>query len=886
MHLRTNPADVGQPVLLDDRHGPVAIYPIPYLEPDAVADELGCAERGHAAVVSAAMARVRADLAGRPNGTRSVAMAHVFATGGEPSESERDIVVGGLSTVPTSVFAGLDYAALGHLHGPQRLAEHVRYSGSPLPYSFSEERHRKSSWLVELGATGLERVDAVPTPVHRQLARLRGRLADLLADPGLARHEQSFLSITLTDPARPADAMRALRARFPYALLLAFEPDGQVDLGEEGYLHRLRGRTDLQIATGFVEFVRERAVDEWERTLLREAVHHANRERDAGRGLMRLHRLAVTAFGPFRDEQVVDFETLSATGLFLLTGDTGAGKTSVLDAVAYALYGRVAGSRASATRIRSDHADPDQPTTVTLELTLRGRRLRVIRAPEWHRRKVRGTGTTKQPTKVTLERFVDGQWELVSNRADEIGHELGELLGMNHQQFCQVVLLPQGDFAQFLRADAETRKRLLERLFGTERFSAVEGWLVERRRERGQALQHGEPRDRGNHRPARRGRPVTTIPRSPTSRPAVTAWAAATARLRRRGARRGGRHAGRCSRASHRSGPTTRRRACPRRAPRSADVADLTGGRARGRGPARRPGQARAGSRPAGRAGSPGCSLRSALPASARRPDALTRWPRSRRSGATPPAPRRPQPSPGSSDANPGAPVAAALERGRADVRAEIIRLEAMLGDEVRLVELSADLDAADVDVADLEADMASHDAWLTAAPARAAALHERRETLASLVRDLPAQRDEHAALGPSIEAARTRDRLVAELADAADRRRAAVDAAQHARQAWQDLRERRLAAMAGELAAGLVDGAPCPVCGGIEHPAPAASAAAAVEDAVRARTPRSTRSSAPSTRGTPPTSTTTRWPRRSRPPLLRRAEPTRPTHSRHGATP
>ena len=282
VHLRTDPADVGRPVLLDDRHGPVAIYPIPYLEPDVVADALGCDERGHAAVVSAAMARVRADLDRRPAGTRSVAMAHVFATGGEPSESERDIVVGGLSTVPTSVFASLDYAALGHLHGPQRLAEHVRYSGSPLPYSFSEHRHRKSSWLVELGATGLQRVEAVPTPVHRRLARLRGRLADLLADPRLARHEQSFLSITLTDPARPPDAMRALRSRFPHALLLAFEPDGRADLGEEGYLQRLRGRTDLQIATGFVEFVRERAVDEWERTLLREAVHHADRERDLG----------------------------------------------------------------------------------------------------------------------------------------------------------------------------------------------------------------------------------------------------------------------------------------------------------------------------------------------------------------------------------------------------------------------------------------------------------------------------------------------------------------------------------------------------------------------------------------------------------------------------
>jgi exonuclease SbcD len=258
----------------------VAIYPIPYLEPDVVSGDLECAGRGHAAVVTAAMDRVRADLATRPAGTRSVVLAHVFATGGEACGSERDITVGGLSTVPLSAFDGVDYAALGHLHGSQRLAENVRYSGSPLPYSFSEN-HVKSSLVVDLDDRGQVHVDRIDIPVHRPLARLRGTLQDLLTDPGLARHEGSFLSITLTDPVRPVDPMRAMRTRFPHVLTLAFEPEGRPALGEEGYLRRMRGRSDLQIATGFVEFVRERAVDEWERTLLREAVAHAHSHTEA-----------------------------------------------------------------------------------------------------------------------------------------------------------------------------------------------------------------------------------------------------------------------------------------------------------------------------------------------------------------------------------------------------------------------------------------------------------------------------------------------------------------------------------------------------------------------------------------------------------------------------
>jgi exonuclease SbcD len=268
IHLRTDPAGVGRPVLLDDDSGPVAVYAVPYLEPDAVRDELGCDERSHRAVLGAAMARVRADLAARA-GARSVVLAHAFVTGGEVSDSERDISVGGVGSVPAATFGGVDYAALGHLHGAQRLAEGVHYSGSPVAYSFSEEHHRKAVLLVELG-TGpgaAVAVEALPTPVDRPLARVSGRLDDLLtADrwEGLTGH---YLQVTLTDPVRPRDPMERLRARFPHVLVLGFAPEGADEGDDRSYAVRLRGRSDLEVAGDFVAHVRS-TPDEAETALL------------------------------------------------------------------------------------------------------------------------------------------------------------------------------------------------------------------------------------------------------------------------------------------------------------------------------------------------------------------------------------------------------------------------------------------------------------------------------------------------------------------------------------------------------------------------------------------------------------------------------------------
>ncbi len=282
IHLRTAVAGAHEPVLLDDPDGPVAVYAVPYLEPDAARGELGCDGRSHAAVLDAAMSRVRGDLAGR-QGVRSVVLAHAFVSGAQPSESERDISVGGVPSVPLSAFAGVDYAALGHLHGAQRLSDRVRYSGSPLPFSFSEEHHTKQVLLVELGrrAGSVPSITSVPTPVHRPLARLSGRLDDLLTAGRWATHESHFLQVTLTDPVRPREPMERLRRRFPHVLVLGFAPEGATADDGSSYAARVRGRTDLEVGGDFVAHVRG-PVEPAETTLLA-AAFDGVRHCEAGR---------------------------------------------------------------------------------------------------------------------------------------------------------------------------------------------------------------------------------------------------------------------------------------------------------------------------------------------------------------------------------------------------------------------------------------------------------------------------------------------------------------------------------------------------------------------------------------------------------------------------
>ncbi len=269
VHIRTDAGTVGTPVLVDDRHGPVAVYGLPYLDPDGVREPWGLRGRSHEAALTEAMVRVRADLEARPAGIRSVVLAHAFVAGAEPSDSERDISVGGVSLVPTSIFDGIDYTALGHLHGPHVLTEHVRYSGSPLAYSFSEATQRKGSWLVDLDASGLAATEFVDAPVPRPVVRLTGELEKLLRDPVLVVHEESWVQVTLTDEVRPSQPMERLRTRFPHTLVLVFAPPTAA--GTTAPLARTQGRSDHEIVLDFVADLRGVPATEAESALLLDA---------------------------------------------------------------------------------------------------------------------------------------------------------------------------------------------------------------------------------------------------------------------------------------------------------------------------------------------------------------------------------------------------------------------------------------------------------------------------------------------------------------------------------------------------------------------------------------------------------------------------------------
>ncbi|WP_219467298.1 AAA family ATPase, partial [Nonomuraea rhizosphaerae] len=197
---------------------------------------------------------------------------------------------------------------------------------------------------------------------------------------------------------------------------------------------------------------------------------------------MRPHRLSLTAFGSFPGSETVDFDALAEAGLFLVHGPTGAGKTTILDALCFALYGQVPGQRNSARALRCDHAPPAVGPSVALEVSLRGRSLRIRRSPVWQRPKLRGSGFTEEKAKVIVEERVEGAWRGLTTRSDEAGDLVGGLLGMNADQFCQVAMLPQGDFARFLRADGDDRRKLLERLFTVKVFTQAEAWLAEHRK--------------------------------------------------------------------------------------------------------------------------------------------------------------------------------------------------------------------------------------------------------------------------------------------------------------------------------------------------------------------------------------------------------------------
>ncbi|KPC78084.1 AAA family ATPase [Streptomyces sp. NRRL S-4] len=529
---------------------------------------------------------------------------------------------------------------------------------------------------------------------------------------------------------------------------------------------------------------------------------------------MRLHKLTLTAFGPFGATQEVDFDALSAAGIFLLHGPTGAGKTSVLDAVCYGLYGAVPGARQSpGTSLRSDHAPVDRPTEVCLELTVGGRRLEVTRRPAQPRPKKRGGGFTTEKAQSWLrEHDPEHGWKALSRSHQEIGEEIGGLIGMSRDQFCQVVLLPQGDFARFLRADAEARGKLLGRLFDTRRFAAVEERLADLRRAAearvraadGQILALAQRIAQAAGPAADEAAPPEERPGEPGLAEGVLQWAAvARCGARERldiaqcvlaaaeGRNASARHAFEAERELARLQQRyeeTRRRAAgleERRAERDRCHEQLS---------------------------------------RARKADlvapALGLWEESERAHRTAVAAcERSRAGLPPELAEAGSGQLAGLERG---LRAELGALDAARRAERRSREIDAE--RAGLERQSRSDDDTIHEAaqWLAGWDATHRSLRDRIER----AQDAATRAEQLAGrLAPArrrLEAARRRDALAAQEETAATALTAARERAVEAHEEWLTLRERRLRGIAAELAGQLADGVACTVCGSAEHPAPA----------------------------------------------------------------
>jgi len=186
---------------------------------------------------------------------------------------------------------------------------------------------------------------------------------------------------------------------------------------------------------------------------------------------MRPLLLGITAFGPYGGHEEVDFTRLPADRPFVISGDTGSGKTSIFDAMTWALYGCMPGQRAGHGDVRSTHADPSVLCEVSFEFAADGNRWRVTRVPTQRRAKRRGTGFTDEKAAARLEVLRGGDWEPTASRITEVDHRCRELVGLTAEQFQRVVLLPQGEFQRVLHAGTAERESLLRTLFGTQVFA-------------------------------------------------------------------------------------------------------------------------------------------------------------------------------------------------------------------------------------------------------------------------------------------------------------------------------------------------------------------------------------------------------------------------------
>ena len=540
---------------------------------------------------------------------------------------------------------------------------------------------------------------------------------------------------------------------------------------------------------------------------------------------MRLHRLAVTAFGPFAETVEVDFDEVGRDGLFLLWGPTGAGKTTLLDAVVFALYGRVPGARGEEKRLRSDHAGALTRTEVSCELTLGEQRLRVVRRPEQQRPKKRGDGWATEQAKLVVSRLTDGGWEPVSTRIDEGSEHLRSRLGLDVHQFCQVVLLPQGDFARFLRADPEHRAELLRTLFDVDRFAHAEKWLAE---ERAAVLdQMAGRRAQLSALLARVAQiadvdvPEELAPELAGAGPGprVLPWVekvrtSAGERLATAATRADAAAADMAAVAAELAAARALAERHVRREQAAAEFLALES-----RGPALAPLRAE---RDAGRRAEP---LRDVLHAAGAAALVAERATDARSAAVAAWA--------ALSDGRGATPVVARQLRDRA------AEARALLPEVARGATVQRAIAALDRTVGELTVRCTGGEQAVRAFPARLAEQEARVAAARAATGELPALRASLDAAQEVLAARRAADVLEQELVARRNDVQALREAWADARERWLDMRARRLDGMAAELAAGLVDGTDCPVCGATEHPRPAAHeeerVTAVDEDAARA---------------------------------------------------
>ena len=560
---------------------------------------------------------------------------------------------------------------------------------------------------------------------------------------------------------------------------------------------------------------------------------------------MRIHRLEISAFGPFAGTERIDFDRLSAHGLFLLNGATGAGKTSVLDAICFALYGSVPGARQDGKRLRSDHAEAAAEPRVTCEFSAKGRHFEVSRSPAWDKPSARGrNGFTVQQANTLLRERIDGAWVEKSGRNDEAGAEITDVLGMNRDQFTRVVMLPQGDFAAFLRSKASDRLELLQSLFGTQRFEAVEQELS--RQAQTAKAEVANLNAKLDLLLAQAESETAALELDPDGAPgrdepdALLAWldaAAAAAVEGRRSAAAGAEkqaadQASLLEAANARANRHAKLAAAEQRRIDADAAAPVLAGKAVTLGLHRQ----------AEMLGGQLQAVESAAAAEDLAGTALLDAARQLRSAAATDPELAGQdvldagvPTADDDDADPVR-AGKSVMLDSAAVRGTLARLRSLhavlterLPDEARLLGLTQRGSRLRLQLQELEKGRLAGAAALDTLRTESAALSAGIRPLEELAAEVQLRTKEATAADELVTIVGRFLAAEAECAATAGQHAAALSTHQDRRQHWLDLREQRLTNAAAELATQLLAGVPCPVCGSPEHPAPAPAAASAL---------------------------------------------------------